>query len=69
MPNSLFEDTLASAFEDELVKIAHIKLSGLTQAQKALGLMAAGGITYEVLRRANQDRRMGRAMRVQQGVY
>lgn len=69
MSHPSFEETLAIAFEDELVKIAQTKLSGLTQAQKVIGLMAAGGVTYEALRRANQDRRMGRAMRAQQGAY
>ena len=68
MPQT-YEDVLASAFEDELTKIAKDKLSSLTPMQKAIGLMAAGGVTYEALRRANQDRRMGRAMRMQQGVY
>jgi len=68
MPQS-YEDVLASAFENELVKIARSKLSGLTPFQKALGLMAAGGVTYETARRANHDRRMGRAMRLQQGSY
>jgi hypothetical protein len=29
--------------------------------------MAAGGVAYETARRANQDRRMGRVMRLQQG--
>lgn len=62
-----YEDILASAFENELTKIAKSKLSSLTPIQKAIGLMAAGGITYETIRRANEDRRMGRTMRLQQG--
>jgi len=68
MPQT-YEEVLASAFEDELTKIAKDKLSGLTGFQKALGLMAGGAVTYEALRRGNQDRRMGRAMRLQQGQY
>ncbi len=59
-----YNDAIITAFEDELTKIA-----GITPLQKTLGLMAAGGITFETLRRANQDRRMGRAMRVQQGTF
>lgn len=59
-----YNDAIITAFEDELIKIA-----GVTPLQKTLGLMAAGGITFETLRRANQDRRMGRAMRIQQGTF
>jgi hypothetical protein len=65
MPQS-YEDTLSAAFEDELIKIAKAKMAEMSSLHKALGLMAAGGIGYEALRRANQDRRMGRAMRMQQ---
>lgn len=68
MANS-YEDVLSAAFEDELTKIAKDKLSALTPFQKALGLMAAGGVAYETVRRSNQDRRMGRAMRLQQSGY
>jgi hypothetical protein len=64
MPQT-YEDVLASAFEDELTKLAQDKLSALTPLQKALGLMAAGGVAYETARRANSDRRMGRVMRLQ----
>lgn len=68
MPQT-YESSFVTAFEDELVKIGQAKLAALTPFHKALGLMAAGGIGYEALRRANEDRRMGRAMRVQQGAY
>lgn len=68
MPKS-YEDVLATAFEDELTKIAKAKLSAMTPLHKALGLMAAGAGTYELVRRADGDRRMGRAMRMQQGAY
>jgi hypothetical protein len=64
-----YGEVLASAFEDELTKIAKAKLSTITPFQKALGLMAAGAGTYELVRRADGDRRMGRAMRIQQGAF
>lgn len=66
MPTT-YEDVLTAAFEDELTKIGQAKVASLTPFQKAIGLMAAGGIGYETLRRANEDRRMGRTMRIQQG--
>lgn len=74
---------MANAFEDELKKIARDGLekaaaaSGAEAASKAGRVLkakylvpaAAGVAGYETLRRANQDRRMGRAMRIQQGSY
>jgi hypothetical protein len=68
MPKT-YEEIFASAFEDEIVKIGQAKVAALTPFQKTLGTMVAGGVGYEVLRRANQDRKMGRVMRVQQGAY
>lgn len=68
MPQS-YEDVLASAFEDELTKIAQAKLAELKPWHKVVGLMLAGGAAHESLRRANEDRRMGRAMRIQQGSF
>jgi len=66
-------DIMANAFQDELQKI---KLAGLFSreaklpkrvgAAKTLALVVAGGLAYEGLRRANQDRKMGRMMRLQQ---
>lgn len=57
-------DIMAEAFQDELVKIAQAKgKAGL--ARKAAPI-AAGIAGYEVLRRAERDRRMGRAVRLQQ---
>ena len=59
-----YQEKLAAAFEDELRKIAQQKLA---ISHKTLGLLGAGAIGAEILRRANDDRRMGRAMRMQQG--
>ena len=69
---SQYDDTLTAAFQDELIKIAQIRLASATQttgikpSHKFLGAAVAGGLAYESLRRANQDRRMGRTMRLQQ---
>ena len=63
-----YAQTMAEAFEDELKKIAEAKIAGLTPSQmKTLGLVGAGALGFETIRRANQDRRMGRVMRMQQG--
>jgi hypothetical protein len=63
-------EIMAAAFQDELQKIAASKAGIAGLAEGAVGkalLPAAVGIAgYETLRRANQDRKMGRAMRVQQ---
>lgn len=58
-----YEDAIINAFEDELQKIAVMKKEHL----KTLGLVGAGAIGAESIRRAENDRRMGRAMRLQQG--
>ncbi len=65
MANPLHE-AIAAAFEDELQKLAAEKLSMSPQAAKALGLVGAGAVGTEVLHRAERDRRMGRAIRLQQ---
>ena len=59
---------MASAFQDELEKIAVAReaLGFVAKHKKPIGLMVGGAVGYEGLRRANQDRRMGRAMRRQQ---
>jgi hypothetical protein len=59
-------DIMAEAFENELVKIAQAKQA----SAKSLVLPAvAGAGIYELLRRANHDRKLGRAVRKQQGQY
>lgn len=67
-----FADVMANAFEDELKKIAEakvVKVANKGSLAKFLIPAAIGAAGYETIRRANQDRRMGRAMRVQQGAY
>lgn len=60
---------MAAAFEDELIKIAQEKEAMEPATMKAIGLVGAGALGAEALRRAERDRRMGRAMRIQQGSY
>lgn len=57
-------DVMAAAFQDELVKIATQKNASI---KKVVGTAVAGAAAYELLRRAEKDRRMGFAMRAQQG--
>jgi lactate dehydrogenase-like 2-hydroxyacid dehydrogenase len=61
MANPYYE-TMAAAFEDELEKIAMT-----SSTAKTIGLIGAGAIGAETIRRAEKDRRMGRMMRLQQG--
>ena len=66
MPTS-YEEAMAAAFEDEMQKIAESKVSAMTpQTMKALGLVGAGALGYETIRKANQDRKIGRTVRLQQ---
>ncbi len=62
-----FDDTLYDSFQNELSKIAKAMSSSLSPIQKNLMVAAGGAASYEALRRANQDRKMGRMMRIQQG--
>lgn len=64
-----YQERMAAAFEDELVKIAQEKAAMEPATLKMLGLVGAGALGSELLRRAERDRRMGRAMRLQQGAY
>lgn len=64
---------MTDSFQDELVKIALKKAaegapSGGGGGSKTLALMGAGALTFEGLRRANKDRRIGRQVRLQQGM-
>lgn len=68
MPQS-YQEKMAAAFEDELIKIAKQKAAMSPEAMKAIGLVGAGALGAEFLRRADRDRRMGKAMRMQQGSY
>lgn len=62
MPNRL--EMMADAFQDELQKIAKQKKAAAIG--KALPLMAAGAAGWETMRRANEDRKLGRQVRKQQ---
>lgn len=65
-----YAQAMAEAFEDELRKIANVKANnGVMPSNKTLALVGAGAVGYEALRRAERDRRMGRAMRIQQQSY
>lgn len=70
-PHNNYAEVMAAAFEDELRKIAEAKVPNTIKAPsaKTLGLIGAGAIGYEALRRAERDRRMGRMMRIQNQVY
>ncbi len=65
-----YREAIAAAFQDELMKIADAsggKLSPTTL--KTLGLVGAGAMGYRTVSQANQDRRLGRTMRLQQQNY
>lgn len=57
-----YEDILIDAFQDELQKIAlDIK------TVKKVAPLAAGAVAWEGVRRANEDRKLGKQLRLQQG--
>lgn len=58
---TIFQEAVIQAFEDELEKIAISK-----DTLKTVGLVGAGAVGAETLRRADKDRRMGKMMRIQQ---
>ncbi len=61
-----YHTVIVEAFEDELKKIAEAKGLGLlAKNKKNLGIAAAGAVGYEGLRRANEDRKVGRMVRKQ----
>ena len=57
-------DTMANAFSDELRKIA--MKPNTSKGGKVLPALVAGGLGWEALRRANEDRKIGRQVRKQQ---
>lgn len=64
-----YQEVFVSAFEDELEKIAQAKQAAMAakpNLKRNLGIAAAGAVGYETLRRANEDRKMGRMVRRQQ---
>lgn len=67
-----FVEKMASAFEDELKKIAAEKQAAAAPAKpigKFLPGVAAGALGTIALQRAHRDWRMGRAMRLQNQAY
>lgn len=68
--SSRYQEVIAAAFQDEIMKLAEAgggKLSPTTL--KTLGLVGAGAVGYRTMSQANQDRRLGRTMRLQQQNY
>lgn len=68
MPNQ-YQEVMAGAFVDELQKIARQKVAMSHTTAKTLGLVGAGAVGWEAVTRANNDRRLGRQMRLQQQGY
>lgn len=64
-----YAEMMSASFEDELKKIAHAKLKQAGEGTRVVPAMVAGAAGYEFLRRANQDRRAGRQMRLQSQYY
>lgn len=69
---SPYEQAIATAFADELMKIKSAeagngKLSPTTL--KTIGLMGAGALGFHTVSQANSDRKLGRTMRLQQQGY
>jgi hypothetical protein len=64
MDKAAYAEAIAAGFEDELKKIASSKM--LSGKAGVLAPAAAGIAGYELLRRANQDRKIGRQVRMQQ---
>jgi hypothetical protein len=63
-----YQEVMAAAFQDQIMKNAEAKQAGLSPTTiKTLGLLGAGALTYRAATQANDDRRMGRTMRMQQG--
>lgn len=62
-----YQEIMAAAFEDELEKLAQEKTSMSHATMKTVGLVGAGAVGAETLRRAERDRRTGRMVRMQQG--
>ncbi len=69
MPNR-YQEVVAAAFQDEIMKIAEARGGKLSPTTlKTLGLVGAGAVGYRTVSQANQDRRLGRTMRLQQQNY
>jgi hypothetical protein len=69
---SPYQETIAAAFQDELMKIKSAEATGgklSPTTLKTIGLIGAGAMGYKTVSQANDDRRMGRTMRLQQQNY
>ncbi len=69
---SPYQEAIAAAFQDELMKIKSAEASGgkLSPATlKTIGLIGTGALGYKAVSQANDDRRLGRTMRIQQQNY
>ena len=65
-----YHQAIAAAFQDELSKIAEARAGKLSPTTlKTIGLIGTGALGYKAVSQANQDRKMGRAMRMQQQNY
>ncbi len=62
-------DVMASAFEDELQKIAQVKRAGWRPKARDVALVGGGGLAAIKGRQAIEDHRNGRLMRKQQQGY
>lgn len=60
-----FVDQMSASFADELQKIAAVQTRKLGGLAKPLITAGAGIASWEALRRANDDRKTGRMMRIQ----
>lgn len=63
------QEIIAKAFQEELMKIADAKKNLSATTVKTLGLVGAGALGYRTVSQANQDRKLGRSMRMQQQGY
>lgn len=65
----MYLDPMVSSFGDELSKIAAAKApSSGGSLMRYAAPVAAGAAGWETLRRANKDRKLGRQVRLQQGM-
>jgi hypothetical protein len=60
---SVSNKTPSEVFKADVEKLS---AAGTGKAMKTLGLMGAGAGTYHVARKANEDRKLGRQVRLQQ---
>lgn len=69
---SPYQEAIAAAFQDELMKIKSAEVSSgklSPTTLKTVGLLGAGALGYHTMTQANQDRKTGRTVRLQQQNY